>query len=389
MPKKQTLEEFIKKSNIAHNFKYNYDKSIYINKQTKVIVTCPEHGDFEVTPGAHYILKSGCPECAKISRSKTKSKGLEKFIKQANLKWNSFYNYSKVNYINNYTKVEIICPIHGSFFKDPRSHIDPQRYGGCQSCSKERLGKIISKVQQQKPKGTNREAFIEYCSKIHNNKYSYNKMNYVNMMTPIEIICPIHGVFIQHPINHYQGKGCPECGKHISKSKGEIELCEYIKSIYKGNIISNDRIQLDGKELDIYLPELKLAFEYDGKYWHQLKEEKEPGYHDLKDSLAKEKNINLIHIKEEDWTKNQDETKLKIKETIKTLENNEAFKKKRRIQAIKARLKEYYHLKEMNNYFKRNFIELTRHPADYSLFMDNKSIDRAIETLKSIMKNNG
>lgn len=174
MPKKQTLEEFIKKSNIAHNFKYNYDKSIYINKQTKVIVTCPEHGDFEVTPGAHYILKSGCPECAKISRSKTKSKGLEKFIKQANLKWNSFYNYSKVNYINNYTKVEIICPIHGSFFKDPRSHIDPQRYGGCQSCSKERLSKIISKVQQQKPKGTNREAFIDYCNGIHNNKYSYD-----------------------------------------------------------------------------------------------------------------------------------------------------------------------------------------------------------------------
>ena len=85
---------------------------------------------------------------------------------------------------------------------------------------------------------------------------------------------------------------------------------------------------MDKKELDIYLPELKLAFEYDGKYWHQLKEEKEPGYHNLKDSLAKEKNINLIHIKEEDWTKNQDETKLKIKETIKTLENNEAFKKK-------------------------------------------------------------
>lgn len=63
-------------------------------------------------------------------------------------------------------------------------------------------------------------------------------MNYVNMMTPIEIICPIHGTFTQHPINHYQGKGCPECGKHIFKSKGEIELCEYIKSIYKGNIIS-------------------------------------------------------------------------------------------------------------------------------------------------------
>lgn len=52
MPKKQTLEEFIKKSNIAHNFKYNYDKSIYINKQTKVIVICPEHGDFDVMSGS-------------------------------------------------------------------------------------------------------------------------------------------------------------------------------------------------------------------------------------------------------------------------------------------------------------------------------------------------
>lgn len=64
-------------------------------------------------------------------------------------------------------------------------------------------------------------------------------------------------------------------------------------------------------------------------------------------------------------------------------------KRKRRIQAIKARLKEYYHLKEKNNYFKRNFIELTGPPADYSLFTDNKSIDRAIKTLKSIVKNNG
>lgn len=105
-------------------------------------------------------------------------------------------------------------------------------------------------------------------------------------------------------------------------------MCEYIKSIYKGNIISNDRIQLNGKELDVYLPELRLAFEYDGTYWHEIHEERLPGYHDLKDSLAKEKNIELIHIKEENWINNQDETKSKIKETIKTLENNEAFKKK-------------------------------------------------------------
>ena len=48
-------------------------------------------------------------------------------------------------------------------------------------------------------------------------------------------------------------------------------------------------------------------------------------------------------------------------------------KRKRRIQAIKARLKEYYHLKEMNNYFKRNFI-------------DNADINGSLNILKRGMK---
>lgn len=68
---------------------------------------------------------------------------------------------------------------------------------------------------------------------------------------------------------------------------------------------------------------------------------------------------------------------------------NKPSKRKRKILAIKSHLKELYQLKEQNNYFKRNFIELTKPSADYSLFTDNKSIDRAIKTLKSIMKSNG
>ena len=68
---------------------------------------------------------------------------------------------------------------------------------------------------------------------------------------------------------------------------------------------------------------------------------------------------------------------------------NKPSKRKRKILAIKSRLRELHHLKEKNNYFKRNFVELTRPPADYSLFTDNKSIDRAIKTLKSIMKHHG
>lgn len=56
-------ENFIKKANKTHNFKYNYDKSIYFNGRSKLIITCHEHGDFEQTPNAHIYTGTGCPSC--------------------------------------------------------------------------------------------------------------------------------------------------------------------------------------------------------------------------------------------------------------------------------------------------------------------------------------
>ena len=46
MPKRLTRDEFIVKSNIANNFRYDYEKTIYTNNRTKVIITCPIHGIF-------------------------------------------------------------------------------------------------------------------------------------------------------------------------------------------------------------------------------------------------------------------------------------------------------------------------------------------------------
>lgn len=80
--------------------------------------------------------------------------------------------------------------------------------------------------------------------------------------------------------------GCLSCYKAQTASKAEIEVKEYIKSIYSGEIIDNSRKIIAPYELDIYLPELKLAFEYDGTYWHNLREQEYPGYHAKKDKLA-------------------------------------------------------------------------------------------------------
>lgn len=56
-------ETFIKLSNNRHGSKYDYSKSIYVNQDIKVIITCPKHGDFEQKPSNHYHLGNGCPRC--------------------------------------------------------------------------------------------------------------------------------------------------------------------------------------------------------------------------------------------------------------------------------------------------------------------------------------
>lgn len=98
--------------------------------------------------------------------------------------------------------------------------------------------------------------------------------------------------------------GCITCTKlnPIDKhaSGMENELYEYLTSVYCGNIVKNDRSVLGGKELDIYLPDLKLAFEFNGLYWHSDLY-KGKTYHFEKTRRCLEKGVQLIHIWEDDW----------------------------------------------------------------------------------------
>lgn len=82
----------------------------------------------------------------------------------------------------------------------------------------------------------------------------------------------------------------------------EIEILNFIDEINK-NYVLHDRSVLDGKEIDIYFPELKIGIEVNGDYWHQIIE-KEELYHYNKSLLAANHNIRLIHIWEHEWKNN-------------------------------------------------------------------------------------
>ena len=123
--KRLTTEEFIRRSNIAHDNKFDYSKSIYKNTDSKVIIICPIHGEFQQNT-KHHMYGVGCSKCSGNNKITTKE-----FIKKAKKVHGDTYDYSKVNYVNNRKKITIICKVHNEFTQTPKNHL----HYGCKKCA--------------------------------------------------------------------------------------------------------------------------------------------------------------------------------------------------------------------------------------------------------------
>jgi len=126
--------DYIKRSNIKHKFKYNYSKVNYINGHTDVTIICPIHGDFEQRAGSH-LDGNGCFDCAADERKSNK----EIFVSEANIKHDCRYDYSKFIYLGSAIKGIIICPEHGEFPQRPNNHLSG---AGCPYCKNKNEGII-------------------------------------------------------------------------------------------------------------------------------------------------------------------------------------------------------------------------------------------------------
>jgi hypothetical protein len=235
--KKLNTNDFIEKAILIHGCRYDYSKVTYMKGSVKVLIHCREHGDFFQQPSAHLYQRQGCPTCYGNTVSTN-----EKFIQKAISIHGHKYDYSKVNYINNHTNVTIHCKKHGDFTQQPSVHIGT-RASGCKICS----GKIVHTTEQ----------FIEYAKRIHNNKYDYSKVNYINSSTKVTIICPYHQEFQQSPQVHIGKKkcGCKKCSSKIhayNRSKCTVDFIkeateihgnkyEYSKTNYTNN---NNKVRI-------------------------------------------------------------------------------------------------------------------------------------------------
>lgn len=238
MPKKKTREEFIQDARKKHGDKYDYSKVKYVNSKTKVCIICPEHGEFWQTPNKH-LSDQGCPKCSGCYVPTTKE-----WIAYARKVHNNKYDYSKVEYVNNKTKVCIICPEHGEFEQEANTHLQGH---GCPKCS----GKY----------SPTKEEWVTSARKKHSNKYDYSKVNYVNNETKVCIICPKHGEFWQKPYSHLNGNGCPMCNlSHLERS--------VMNYLYENGITYDYQKRfnwLGRQSLDFYLPDYNIGVECQGE----------------------------------------------------------------------------------------------------------------------------
>lgn len=282
-------KEFIEKARKIHGDKYDYSKVKYINNSSKVCIICPEHGEFWQTP-AHHLSGEGCPKCGYDLLSENQVSNKNEFIEKARKIHGDKYDYSKFIYVNSKTKGIIICPKHGEFEMTPNSHL---RKAGCPKCATESIKEKISLTKDE---------FIERARQVHNNKYDYSKVNYINNKTPVCIICPDHGEFWQKPNFHLIGHGCPKCSHHISQWESEIYHFLTDNGI---RCEESNRSILKNQEIDIYLPDYGIGIECDGLHWHSEKFH-DKNYHLHKTVLAHMNGIRLIHIFEDEWVYRQD-----------------------------------------------------------------------------------
>ena len=238
---KGNTKDFIEKAKNIHkdklgNPEYTYDNTEYVNVRTKVLVTCPKHGDFPVTPLNHYkVAGGGCPKCKAEKSAEREKYSQEEFIELAKKIHKNTYDYSSVNYIDSSSKVEIICKKHGPFSQSPQLHLQGS---GCPTCQESKGERFITNLLEQYKINFVRQKKFEDCTNEKKGKRC--------TQLPFDFYLPNLNILIE-----YDGR------QHHENVWGEENLIrtqnlDRLKSVYaKKNGIKLIRIPYTMKKEDI------------------------------------------------------------------------------------------------------------------------------------------
>lgn len=237
---KLTQEQVIQQFIAVHGDAFDYSKVEYKGVNTPVEVYCKKHNfTFTPTPKNH---KNGakCKYCGREAQIEKAKKDLNVFISELYNIYGDNYDYSKINYVNAKTDVEIICKKHGSFMTNPSALLNGH---GCKNC------RVYGGFKRYDTKSNNKDIFIQEALKIHEDQDDYSVTEVISYKDKVNIRCKKHDYIYEKDIQTYlAGYRCPKCSaENYSKIRRkpteqfieEAKLvhgnnCDYSDTVYKG-----------------------------------------------------------------------------------------------------------------------------------------------------------
>lgn len=358
--RRHTTESFVKAAHEMHGSTYGYENVKFVDRFTKVAVTCRVHGEFLVTPKKH-LSGVGCRKCVADKTKRT----TEQFVQAAIVVHGTTYNYGNTEYVGTNKELRIDCPTHGAFYQVARVHLKGHKCPKCANVAKKTTAE-----------------FIEEATRAHEGKYTYNNTNYTSANKQVSITCPVHGEFKQIAGVHLAGGGCRKCRAEEARgraskrltptvqeilgrglpyvydftnvdgvhgvatitcdkghtfqqridgalkygcptcakrhSKGEQELLAFVQSLVPNAV--RTRKVIAPQELDVWCADQKIGFEYNGLYYHSDAFDGAKWRHSDKSKAVEAAGGRLVHIWADDWVYRRNACETMIKAQLGLLE---------------------------------------------------------------------
>lgn len=304
----------------------------------KIIKTNGEEyrGDLE-SAGSHYYVEFECEKCGKISKKQIRrfKNDFSKFIcgnclligrKHSEKTKKKIGESSKKNNVILFA----IKESHSEQSNKKREQTNIKKYGGKSPMSSPKIKEIVKnkallKALEHIKKNGFEPVFEDYNGKENGIYYKWK--------------CLKCGEIFEDKFNDKKIlPRCPKCNPYVISAKSEQEMYDFIPGCVRYR---------DKWEIDCYIKDKKIGFEFNGLYWHSDKF-KDKNYHLEKTNFFKEKGIRLYHIFEDEWDNKKDIVKSIIKSKLGEFDN--------KIFARKCEIK-YVNSKDSKKFQEENHIQ--------------------------------
>lgn len=190
-----TTSEFIEKAKAVHGDKYDYSKVEYVNKDTKVCIICPIHGEFWQRPHNHVSGKQGCPHCGKKYAREWRKNDYKPFVKSFTEKYGNGFSFPHIEeeYENNKSRITVRCNRCGyEFVRTPNYLLNDKYDKVCKNCG--------SKLSYEELKSlVNGSDVAPYDGLLGRDD-------------TVTVVCPVHGEYSTRIKSILGGEcKCPKC----------------------------------------------------------------------------------------------------------------------------------------------------------------------------------